>query len=202
MTYAMKPDTGRSLGTWFRLYTSLIHDSKIRRDLSDTDALRFVYIMAAMKEGEVEGRPLESLAWFLHIDRDDLTGTIERLQAAGLLDEERIPVGWNERQFKTDGKTSTARVQAHRERKQAACNNDETSHETAGGCSLKRNETPQNRTEKSRREQKNSDSSFNDKSRIGSGSRREDPGSIAGPPQAADPPEAEPVAIAGGGCHE
>ena len=97
---------------WFRVYTEILKSRKLRCRISETDAWRYVLILAAHKETEerdesgdlllVAFESLGDLAFYCSIPEDEFAGTVKRLQDADLLNEDFSPVNWDQRQFKSD----------------------------------------------------------------------------------------------------
>lgn len=100
-------------GLWFRCYTDIYRNKKLRRLRADLQLL-FLWCCALRKEMVLDWSDHGGIAFMLRMQPGKLRAGRIALHAAGLLDENGQPVGWEERQFESD--VSTPRVKRFRER--------------------------------------------------------------------------------------
>jgi len=100
-------------GLWFRCYTDIYRNKKLRRLRPDLQLL-FLWCCALRKEMVLDWCDDGGIAFMLRLQPGKLRAGREALVSAGLLDENGQPVGWEERQFESD--VSTPRVKRFRER--------------------------------------------------------------------------------------
>lgn len=104
---------------WFRLYTETIDDEKLGL-LAFEDRWHFIAILCLKGKGLLDSeRDRELLgrkvAFKLGVTVQELENITRRLSRMGLIDADTLqPLAWDDRQMHSD--SSTARVQAHRER--------------------------------------------------------------------------------------
>lgn len=111
---------------WFRCYTEIKRDRKLRR-LPVAHRWVWVVLMALAKESPSEGRLLlsedlpitvEDIADEAAIDTEEVEQAIERFKEQNMIHEEDgvyVLTNWDDRQFVSD--TSTERVRKYRQRK-------------------------------------------------------------------------------------
>lgn len=122
---------------WFRLYTEMVKDRKIRR-LDVAHRWLWIAVLTAASESPhpgllllTDGHPLDAhdLADIASLPLKDVRCGLQMLEQRGMVVIESgvwsVPK-WGERQYRSD--TSTERVKAFRERQERA---DGTAHETA-----------------------------------------------------------------------
>ena len=102
---------------WFRLYSRMIDDDKLRL-LAFEDRWHFVALCCLKSEGLLD-EPADDLrarriAVKLGVQLRELDEIERRLREVGLVDETLSPVAWDELQFRSDN--STDRVKAFRKR--------------------------------------------------------------------------------------
>ena len=131
---------------WFRFYTEIIDDPKMRK-LTGEEFRLFTYLLAIAAEEEKGGLiPYgeEDISWKLRATPDLVAQTIERCIELRILEKNGTGlrfINWDKRQFRSDN--VTGRVRKLRER------GKESLHET-----LQETQLYQPRTEQSRTEQK------------------------------------------------
>lgn len=103
---------------WFRLYSDIVDNHKIRM-IDPAERWFFIGIMACECQGILHGDDMEYmekvLAIKLEVSVEVLRQIKQRLISVRLIDDQYQPVGWDERQYKSD--SSTSRVARHRARK-------------------------------------------------------------------------------------
>ena len=111
---------------WFRCYTEIKRDRKLRR-LPSCFRWIWVVLMAIAKESPIEGQLLlsedlpltiEDIADEAAVDTEEVEQAIERFKEQNMLHEEEgvfVLTNWDSRQFVSDN--STERVRKHRQRK-------------------------------------------------------------------------------------
>ena len=102
------------MNSWFRMYTSVLDDPKVQK-LSAETFRGWVNLLCLAKEHSGALPSVDDIAFRLRMSGKRAAGLIERLEKAGLVDDDGRPHNWDERQFQSD--TSTGRVQRYRERK-------------------------------------------------------------------------------------
>ena len=105
---------------WFRLYSDITDNHKLRM-LAFEDRWHFVAVLACNSAGLIKGDNefLErSLAVKLGVQLRELDEIKRRLMEVRLIDKNWKPIGWDERQYKSD--SSTSRVAKYRENKKKA----------------------------------------------------------------------------------
>lgn len=118
---------------WFRLYTEIIDDEKIRL-LAFEDRWHYVAILCCknaglLDAGDSQAMLMRKLGVKLGLASRELEAALLRLEEVGLIHADTAqPVSWDDRQFLSD--SSTARVKAYRERKKRQCNVSETAQDT------------------------------------------------------------------------
>jgi hypothetical protein len=110
-------------GIWFRHYIDAHRNLKLRR-LPESTQL-FFWWLCELRKADVYPCDNSDLAWHLRVDEERVADDLARLREAGLIMDDDDVKGWAERQFETDGASSTDRVRKHREKKQSS-KNDET----------------------------------------------------------------------------
>jgi hypothetical protein len=103
---------------WFRLYSEMIDDWKIR-SISFEDRWHYVALLCLKNEGELDKELSEAQLWKLisiklGVRGADLEGVKTRLIDAELIDDNWQPLAWDKRQFKSDD--SRDRVRKYREK--------------------------------------------------------------------------------------
>jgi len=100
-------------GGWFRMYTDFYRNPKLRKLDTETQLL-FVWLCCLHKEAKVRDKSLAAIAWMLHYEGNisRFTEMLKSLIDAELLLNDYTPIGWDERQYKSD--SSTERVRKHR----------------------------------------------------------------------------------------
>lgn len=141
---------------WFRCYTEIKRDRKLRR-LPPEHRWVWVVLMALAKESPLEGQLLisedipltiDDIADEAAVEPEDAAQAIERFKEQNMLYEEDgvfVLANWDKRQFVSD--TSTDRVRKHRQRK------DETLQE----CFINGDETPPEAEAESRDQKQNTE---------------------------------------------
>ncbi|CAL1778216.1 replication initiation protein [Acinetobacter phage vB_AbaS_Silvergun] len=110
---------------WFRLYTEIMDDEKIRL-LAFEDRWHYVAILCCKNAGLIDAGDsnamlMRKLGVKLGLASRELEAALLRLEEVGLIDAYTAqPTAWDDRQFLSD--SSTSRVQAYRERKKRTCN--------------------------------------------------------------------------------
>lgn len=104
---------------WFRMYTEIIDDEKIRL-LAFEDRWHYVAILACKGKGILDEKQepqmlARKLSVKLGLQLRELDEVHRRLMEVGLVDKHWQPVAWDSRQFKSD--SSKERVRKHREAK-------------------------------------------------------------------------------------
>ena len=118
---------------WFRLYTEIIDDEKIRL-LAFEDRWHYVAILCCknaglLDAGDSNAMLMRKLGVKLGLASRELEAALLRLEEVGLIDSSTAqPTAWDDRQFLSD--SSTARVQAYRERKKRLGNVSVTAQDT------------------------------------------------------------------------
>ncbi len=108
---------------WFRMYAEVVDDAKLRL-LAYEDRWHYVAILAikcsGMLDQQIEpGMMVRMVAVKLGVQPRELEAIAQRLSDALLIDRETLqPLGWNERQYRSD--TSRDRTRAYRARHQIA----------------------------------------------------------------------------------
>lgn len=101
---------------WFRFYNDVINNPKVQCLPDDTfKAWVNILCLASQNDGKIPN--LDYLSFALRMPLHAVTGHIDVLFAAGLIDEkngQRTPHNWAKRQFKSD--TSKDRVKRYRDR--------------------------------------------------------------------------------------
>lgn len=102
---------------WFRLYSRMIDDDKLRL-LAFEDRWHFVALCCLKSDGLLD-EPTDDLrarriAVKLGVQLRELDEISRRLREVGLIDETLSPVAWDDLQFRSD--SSTDRVKAYRKR--------------------------------------------------------------------------------------
>lgn len=104
---------------WFRLYSRMIDDDKLRL-LAFEDRWHFVALCCLKSEGlldeESDDLRTRRIAVKLGVQLRELDEIGRRLREVGLVDETLSPIAWDELQFRSDA--STDRVRAFRKRQQ------------------------------------------------------------------------------------
>lgn len=119
---------------WLRLYTDTIDDEKMRL-LAFEDRWHFVALLCCKGSGLLDGDDSpdllrRKLGVKLGLAARELEAMADRLAEVGLIDPDTFqPRRWDARQCRSD--TSTARVQAYRERMKRSTKRDVTVSETA-----------------------------------------------------------------------
>lgn len=102
---------------WFRAYTEMVDDEKLRL-LAFEDRWHFVALLCLKGQGLLDdGGPLmmRKVAVKLGLDLRTLDDVARRLAEVGLIDKDTLqPLAWDARQMKSD--SSAERVKAYRER--------------------------------------------------------------------------------------
>jgi len=118
---------------WFRLYSEMVDDEKLRL-LAFEDRWHYVAILCCknsglLDAGDSQAMLMRKLGVKLGLAARDLEAALFRLEEVGLIDSATAqPLGWDDRQFLSD--SSTARVQAYRERKKRTGNVSVTAQDT------------------------------------------------------------------------
>ena len=124
---------------WFRLYSRIIDDEKLRL-LAFEDRWHFVALCCLKSDGLLDEPDTDlrtrRIAVKLGVQVRELDEISRRLREVELVDEAMNPLAWDELQYKSD--KSTDRVKAYRERQkkqdgnkvQQPCNVSETAQET------------------------------------------------------------------------
>jgi len=118
---------------WFRLYTEIIDDEKMRL-LAFEDRWHYVAILCCknaglLDVGDSNAMLMRKLGVKLGLASRELEAALLRLEEVGLIDASTAqPAAWDERQFLSD--SSTSRVKAYRERKKQAGNVSVTAQDT------------------------------------------------------------------------
>lgn len=118
---------------WFRVYTEMVDDEKIRL-LAFEDRWHYVAILCCKGKGILDASPdlsmtMRKLSVKLGLTVRELETVLSRLSEVGLVDAETgQPTGWDSRQFVSD--TSTERVRAYRERMKRSGNVAVTAQDT------------------------------------------------------------------------
>lgn len=120
---------------WFRLYSEFATDPKIQR-MSETDQRRFIMLLCMRcSNGDVTLHD-DDVSFQLRISNEDWNVTKAVFLSKNLIDDDNLPVAWDQRQFVSD--SSAPRVAKHRAKMKESCNVTVT---------------PQNRTEQNRTEE-------------------------------------------------
>ena len=102
---------------WFRLYSRIIHDDKIRL-LAFEDRWHFVAICCMKSDGVLDDTDIDlrdrRIAVNLGVQLREVCEIKRRLVDVRLIDAEWSPVAWNDLQYQSD--TSTERTRKYRER--------------------------------------------------------------------------------------
>lgn len=135
---------------WFRMYTDFLNDPKMI-SIAFEDQRHFIAVLALKAGGVIDQECAPELldrivAQRIWIDFAIVRDVKKRLVAAGLIDDNWQPKGWEKRQMRSD--SSTERVRAHREKAKQTGNGDETFQERSG------NALDKSREEESREEEK------------------------------------------------
>ncbi len=99
---------------WFRLYTEVKDDPKIR-DLTAKEFRIFIYLLCLAAEFEEDGDiplNLKDIAWRLRIGAKSLENVVKKLVSCSIcvrFDEKMSFINWKKRQFKSDDVTSRTR---------------------------------------------------------------------------------------------
>jgi hypothetical protein len=96
------------------LWNDYRHDFRVN-SVSEVMQARLVKFWTLHREGHLVGASLEQLAWELHLDVAEVQATLEALTAAGLLEADRTPHGWERRQRPYDD--AAARMRQYRRRR-------------------------------------------------------------------------------------
>lgn len=118
---------------WFRLYTEIMDDEKIRL-LAFEDRWHYVAILCCknaglLDAGDSQAMLMRKLGVKLGLASRELEAALLRLEEVGLISAETAqPASWDDRQFLSD--SSTARVKAYRERRKQQCNVSVTAQDT------------------------------------------------------------------------
>ncbi len=108
---------------WFRVYAEIVDDAKLRL-LAYEDRWHYVAILAIKCSGLLDqqidpGMLIRMVAVKLGVQPRELEAIAQRLSDALLIDRETFqPLGWDERQYRSD--SSRDRTRAYRERRQTA----------------------------------------------------------------------------------
>lgn len=106
------------MSTWFRVHNDILDNPKLIL-LSPADRWYYTGILSLKSQGVLDqfaGEKLDRvMAAKLRLTPAEWSETRRRLQEENLIDEHCQPVGWDERQFKSD--SSAERVRRHREKK-------------------------------------------------------------------------------------
>ena len=109
---------------WFRVYTEIIDDEKIRL-LAFEDRWHYIALLACKRAGMLDagdqpGMLLRKLSVKLGLAVREVEAALARLEEVGLVDAGTAqPTGWDERQFEKSD-SSSERVRRHRARRAAA----------------------------------------------------------------------------------
>jgi len=133
------------MSLWFRLYTDLPNCVKLRK-LTIQHQIGYIWCLCLHKENHLVGQDTQDIAWSLRMELADTIEMLDTLKSARLLGRDLTPVGWEERQFVSDG--STERVRKYRQKQRG---NAEVKR--CGNVSETADETDQSRAEQSRAEQ-------------------------------------------------
>lgn len=118
---------------WFRLYTEIMDDEKIRL-LAFEDRWHYVALLCCknaglLDAGDSQAMLMRKLGVKLGLASRELETALLRLEEVGLISADTAqPSSWDDRQFLSD--SSTARVQAYRDRKKRQCNVSVTAQDT------------------------------------------------------------------------
>lgn len=118
---------------WFRLYTEIMDDEKIRL-LAFEDRWHYVAILCCKNSGLIDAGDsnamlMRKLGVKLGLASRELEAALLRLEEVGLIDAHTAqPTAWDNRQFLSD--SSTSRVKAYRERKKRSGNVSVTAQDT------------------------------------------------------------------------
>lgn len=104
--------------SWFRVHNDILENPKLIL-IAESDRWRFMGLLSLKSQGvleQYEGDKLDRvIAAKLRLTPSEWEETKRRLQDESLIDEKYKPVGWDDRQFKTD--SSAERTRKYRERK-------------------------------------------------------------------------------------
>jgi len=113
------------MSRWFRFYDTVLDDPKVQRLPAPLFKTWVNLLCLASRLGGTLPN-VSDMAWTLRMDEADLEAQVERLVAAGLLEQGNdtfAPHNWSERQFQSDN--STSRVQKFRDKKRNVSGNGE-----------------------------------------------------------------------------
>ena len=99
---------------WLRLWTDFVDNFRVNM-VSEIMQARLVKLWCIHRRGHLVGAPLEQVAFEIRLSVEETEKTIEKLIAAGLLEADRTPHGWDYRQRQYDD--NAARVAEARRRK-------------------------------------------------------------------------------------
>jgi len=105
---------------WFRLYTAVLHDSKVQR-LHPSTFKHWINVLCIANGNQERGilPPVGDVAFTLRLKPAEAVKVLARLEQAGLLDRDEggrlFPHNWTERQRDSD--VVSTRVQRYREKK-------------------------------------------------------------------------------------
>ena len=115
---------------WLRLYGDTVDNEKIRL-LAFEDRWHFIALLCVKRQGILGSNPnllTRKISVKLGIQLRELDEVKRRLMEVELIDENFNPIGWEEKQYKSD--SSTERTRKYREnKKKKECDNNETSQE-------------------------------------------------------------------------
>lgn len=135
------------MSTWFRVHNDILDNPKLIL-IAESDRWRYLGLLSLKSQGvldQFEGDKLDRVvAAKLRLTPAEWAETRRRLQEENLIDDTVQPVGWDDRQFKSD--SSADRVRKHRAKKAAAqqesgpepCNDDVTLQRNADETLQKR----------------------------------------------------------------
>ncbi len=116
---------------WFRLYSKIIDDDKIRL-LAFEDRWHFVALCCLKSEGVLDEKNVDlrmrKIAVKMGLQTREVEEVGKRLFDVGLVDKKFNPKKWDDLQFKSD--SSKNRVKAYRERKKSNSNGNVTLHDS------------------------------------------------------------------------
>lgn len=119
---------------WLRLYVGIVDNAKLRL-LPKIYRWYYVAILCLEQEGLLNSSSnllTRKIAVKLEVEVSELIDIKQKLIEVELIDDDWHPIGWNERQFKSDSSTERTRKYRENKKKKKQCDGNETSQEHHG----------------------------------------------------------------------
>ena len=125
---------------WLRLWTDFVDNFRVNM-VSEIMQARLVKLWCIHRRGHLVGAPLEQVAFEIRLSVEETEKTIEKLIAAGLLEADRTPHGWDKRQRQYDNDAKRMREARQRKKEEKAA---------SAGSGAEQTRTYKNRSDQTR----------------------------------------------------